>query len=170
MSDTLVRDRTEPIAPRTPLLSCRGIDMAYGPVQILFDVDFDVAEGEIVALLGTNGAGKSTLLKGICGLVRPTKGSVTFNNEDVTKTPADITARKGISLMPGGKGVFPTLTVEENLKLATWLIQDDHERIELARKEVLELFPVLAQRRTQMAGDLSGGEQQMLALGMALMT
>src|SRR5437588_5150497 len=106
------------------LLSCRGIDMSYGPVQILFGVDFDVAEGEIVALLGTNGAGKSTLLKGICGLVRPTAGSVTFKGENVTKTPADVTARKGISLMPGGKGVFPTLTVEEHLKLATWPIAD----------------------------------------------
>src|SRR3954470_12275454 len=170
MSDTSVLDRPGPIAPRTPLLSCRGIDMSYGPVQILFDVDFDVAEGEMVALLGTNGAGKSTLLKGICGLVRPTKGTVTFKGENITKTPADVTARKGISLMPGGKGVFPTLSVDENLKLATWLISDEQDRIAAARGEVLELFPVLDQRRGQMAGDLSGGEQQMLALGMALMT
>jgi len=152
------------------LLSCRGLDMAYGPVQILFGVDFDVVEGEMVALLGTNGAGKSTLLKGICGLVRPTAGTVTFKDEDITKTSADITARTGISLMPGGKGVFPTVSVTENLRLATWLIRDDPERIELARKEVLDLFPILAQRHSQMAGDLSGGEQQMLALGMALMT
>jgi branched-chain amino acid transport system ATP-binding protein len=152
------------------LLACRDVDMAYGQVQILFAVDFDVREGEMVALLGTNGAGKSTLLKGICGLVRPTAGTVRFKGEDITKVPADVTARKGISLMPGGKGVFPTLSVDENLRLATWLIQDDRERIELARGEVLELFPVLARRRGQMAGDLSGGEQQMLALGMALMT
>ena len=152
------------------LLSCRNVDMAYGQVQILFGVDFDVRKGEMVALLGTNGAGKSTLLKGICGLVRPTAGTVTFKGEDITKVPADVTARKGISLMPGGKGVFPTLSVEENLRLATWLIQNEHERIDAARREVLDLFPVLAQRRTQMAGDLSGGEQQMLALGMALMT
>ena len=133
MSDTLVREGTEPIAPRTPLLSCRGIDMAYGPVQILFDVDFDVAEGEIVALLGTNGAGKSTLLKGICGLVRPTKGSVTFNNEDVTKLSADVTTHRGISLMPGGKGVFPTLSVAENLRLAAWLIRSDQSRVQQAQ-------------------------------------
>ncbi|MBV8385164.1 MAG: ATP-binding cassette domain-containing protein [Acidimicrobiia bacterium] len=152
------------------LLSCRGVDMSYGPVQILFGVDFDVAEGEIVALLGTNGAGKSTLLKGICGLVRPTAGSVVFKGENITKTPADHTAKKGISLMPGGKGVFPTLSVEENLRLATWLIADEKARIGEARAEVLDLFPVLDQRRSQMAGDLSGGEQQMLALGMALMT
>src|SRR2546421_9928547 len=112
------------------LLQCRGIDMAYGPVQILFDVDFDVAEGEIVALLGTNGAGKSTLLKGICGLVRPTKGTVTFAGEDVTKLPADVTTHRGISLMPGGKGVFPTLTVAENLRLAAWTIKSDQARVD----------------------------------------
>ena len=160
-------------APRTStgtILSCRDIDMAYGPVQILFGVDFDVAQGEIVALLGTNGAGKSTLLKGICGLVRPTAGTVTFKGEDITKLSADVTTHRGISLMPGGKGVFPTLTVAENLRLAGWLIRKDHDRLDAARKEVEELFPILRQRSGQMAGNLSGGEQQMLALGGALMT
>src|SRR4051812_17263635 len=152
------------------LLSCRGIDMAYGPVQILFKVDFDVTEGEIVALLGTNGAGKSTLLKGVCGLVKPKSGSVGFAGEDVTSMAADVTTRRGISLMPGGKGVFPTLSVDENLRLATWLIKDEKERIEAARQEVTELFPILKSRSAQMAGDLSGGEQQMLALAGALMT
>src|SRR5882724_3852246 len=170
MSDTLAVERATPPPSGGPLLSCHGIDMAYGPVQILFDVDFDVAEGEIVALLGTNGAGKSTLLKGICGLVRPTKGKVMFNNEDVTKLPADVTTHRGISLMPGGKGVFPTLSVAENLRLAAWLIRSDQGRVEAARKEVEELFPILKSRSTQMAGNLSGGEQQMLALGGALMT
>ncbi|HEX4864780.1 MAG TPA: ATP-binding cassette domain-containing protein, partial [Acidimicrobiales bacterium] len=153
-----------------PLLSCKGIDMAYGPVQILFEVDFDVYPGEIVALLGTNGAGKSTLLKGICGLVRPKAGKVMFKGEDITKLPADVTAKRGISLMPGGKGVFPTLTVDENLRMAAWLIQHDDDRIEMAKADVLDLFPVLAERHSQMAGNLSGGEQQMLALGSALMT
>ncbi len=153
-----------------PLLSCRKIDMAYGPVQILFGVDFDVAPGEIVALLGTNGAGKSTLLKGICGLVRPKRGTVTFKGEDVTSLSADVTTHRGISLMPGGKGVFPTLTVAENLRLAAWLIRHDPERVAAAREEVEALFPILAERSGQMAGNLSGGEQQMLALGGALMT
>jgi branched-chain amino acid transport system ATP-binding protein len=155
---------------RATLLSCRGIDMAYGPVQILFDVDFDVAQGEIVALLGTNGAGKSTLLKGICGLVRPKAGSVHFNGEDVTSLSADVTTHRGISLMPGGKGVFPTLTVAENLRLASWLIRKDGDRVEAAKAEVEALFPILKERSGQMAGNLSGGEQQMLALGGALMT
>jgi branched-chain amino acid transport system ATP-binding protein len=144
--------------------------MAYGPVQILFEVDFDVAPGEIVALLGTNGAGKSTLLKGICGLVRPKRGTVTFKSEDITSLPADVTTRRGISLMPGGKGVFPTLTVAENLRLAAWLIRKDPERVEAAKAEVEHLFPILRERADQMAGNLSGGEQQMLALGGALMT
>ena len=162
----------EPVAPAAvdTLLSCREIDMAYGPVQILFGVDFDVAQGEIVALLGTNGAGKSTLLKGVCGLVRPRRGTVTFKGEDVTNLTADVTTHRGISLMPGGKGVFPTLTVDENLRLAAWLIRKDEERVEAARAEVTQLFPILGQRAGQMAGNLSGGEQQMLALGGALMT
>ena len=153
-----------------PLLRCRGIDMAYGPVQILFGVDFDVTPGEIVALLGTNGAGKSTLLKGICGLVRPTAGTVEFKGEDITKLSADVTTHRGVSLMPGGKGVFPTLTVAENLRLASWLIRKDQDRVEAAKAEVETLFPILASRSGQMAGNLSGGEQQMLALGGALMT
>ncbi len=157
-------------AAGTTLLSCRGVDMAYGPVQILFDVDFDVTQGEIVALLGTNGAGKSTLLKGICGLVRPKSGTVTFKDEDITSLSADVTTHRGISLMPGGKGVFPTLTVAENLRLAGWLIRKDQDRLEAAKAEVESLFPILKSRSTQMAGNLSGGEQQMLALGGALMT
>ena len=131
---------------QAPLLSCRGIDMAYGPVQILFGVDFDVADGEIVALLGTNGAGKSTLLKGICGLVRPTAGTVEFKGEDITKLSADVTTHRGMSLMPGGKGVFPTLTVAENLRLAAWLIRKDQDRVEAALAEVEALFPILKSR------------------------
>ncbi len=160
---------TQDMGP-APLLSCHGIDMAYGPVQILFGVDFEVARGEIVALLGTNGAGKSTLLKGICGLVRPKAGQVVFDGRDITGLSADETTNLGVSLMPGGKGVFPTLTVAENLRLASWLIRKDQDRVEAARAEVEELFPILRSRSGQMAGNLSGGEQQMLALGGALMT
>jgi branched-chain amino acid transport system ATP-binding protein len=152
------------------LLSCTGIDVSYGPVQILFGVDFTVREHEIVALLGTNGAGKSTLLKAVCGLVKPTAGTVKFAGEDVTTMAADVTTHRGVSLMPGGKGVFPTLSVTENLRLAGWMIRDDPARVEEARKEVQALFPILERRSSQMAGDLSGGEQQMLALGAALMT
>jgi branched-chain amino acid transport system ATP-binding protein len=168
--ETLPAQDTAEVKQDEQLLTCSGIDMFYGSVQILFKVDFNVEKNELVALLGTNGAGKSTLLKGICGLVRPKKGSVTFKGEDVTKLSADATARRGIALMPGGKGVFPTLTVAENLKMAAWLIRDDPSRVNTAREEVLSLFPILSDRYHQMAGNLSGGEQQMLALGSALMT
>ena len=96
-------------ASHAPVLECRGIDVAYGPVQVLFDVDLTVHAGEIVALLGTNGAGKSTLLKAISGLVRPKSGTVTFDGEEITGEPAHITAARGLVQMPGGKGVFPTL-------------------------------------------------------------
>ncbi len=157
-------------APAGPLISCCGLDVSYGPVQVLFGVDFDVQPGELVALLGTNGAGKSTLLKAIAGLVSPTAGSIAFNGADVTATGAEALARAGIALMPGGKGIFPTLTVDEHLRLAGWLFRSDRERIAAARREALELFPRLAERRDQPAGNLSGGEQQMLALAQAFFT
>ncbi len=156
--------------PGETILECKGVDVAYGPVQILFDVDLEVKRGEVVALLGTNGAGKSTLLKAICGLKAPKAGTVTFKGEDITGLSADLVTHKGAALMPGGKGIFPTLTVAENLRLASWLIRDDPQRVKEAKGEVLELFPILEERSGQLAGDLSGGEQQMLALGGALMT
>src|SRR5581483_913410 len=154
----------------TPLASCRGVDVAYGPVQVLFGVDFDVERGEIVALLGTNGAGKSTLLKALSGLIAPTAGTVTFDGRDITAADAEAVTRAGVSLMPGGKGIFPTVTVDEHLRLAAWTFRKDTDRIEAARAEVLGLFPILAERASQPAGYLSGGEQQMLALAQAFMT
>jgi ABC-type branched-subunit amino acid transport system ATPase component len=152
------------------LVECRGLDVAYGPVQVLFGVDFDVAEGEIVALLGTNGAGKSTLLKAISGLIAPAAGTIAFDGRDITGADAEGVTRAGVSLMPGGKGVFPTVTVDEHLRLAAWTFRKDSARIDAARAEVLELFPILAERHSQPAGYLSGGEQQMLALAQAFMT
>jgi branched-chain amino acid transport system ATP-binding protein len=151
-----------------PILECRAIDVAYGPVQVLFGVDLTVDRGEIVALLGTNGAGKSTLLKAISGLVQPKRGTVVFDGHDVTGEPAHLTAARGLVQMPGGKGVFPTLSVKENLRLACWLFRDDTDRVDAKVGEVLELFPRLQDRYTNLAGDMSGGEQQMLTLGMAL--
>jgi branched-chain amino acid transport system ATP-binding protein len=151
-----------------PILECKGIDVAYGPVQVLFGVDLTVERGEIVALLGTNGAGKSTLLKAISGLARPKRGTVVFDGHDVTGEAAHLTAARGLVQMPGGKGVFPTLSVKENLRLACWLFRDDTDRVDAKIAEVLELFPRLKDRYTNLAGDMSGGEQQMLTLGMAL--
>jgi ABC-type branched-subunit amino acid transport system ATPase component/ABC-type branched-subunit amino acid transport system permease subunit len=158
------------VAPTEALLSVRGLDVSYGSVQVLFGVDFDVEEGEIVALLGTNGAGKSTLLKGVSGLVAPDRGTVHLAGDEITGQPADRIARVGSSLMPGGRGVFPTLSVAENLRLAGWMLRKDPTASQEARAQVLDLFPVLAERQDQLAGDLSGGEQQMLSLAQAFMT
>ena len=149
------------------LLLCRGVEVAYDQVQVLFGVDMDVRPGEIVALLGTNGAGKSTLLKAISGVVDPIGGAMFFDGRDITHADANQTSRLGIVQVPGGKAVFPTLTVAEHLRAAGWLYRDDPDYLALANEEVLELFPRLRERVDQMAGNLSGGEQQMLALGMA---
>jgi branched-chain amino acid transport system ATP-binding protein len=155
---------------RSKLLLVRSLDVSYDGVQVLFGVDFEVAEGEVVALLGTNGAGKSTLLKAISGSVEADKGAVIFDGRDTTHAPPNEVAGRGLSQVPGGKGVFPSLTVAENLKAATWLRRQHRydNAADLAR--VLELFPVLQSRLHATAGDLSGGQQQMLGLGMALLT
>ena len=151
-----------------PLLQCQGVDVSYDKVQILFSVDLDVAQGEIIALLGTNGAGKSTLLKAISGLVDPGAGRITFGGRDITHADAVETSRLGIVQVPGGKAVFPTLTVAEHFKAGCWLYRDEAAAEVDARIErVLEMFPRLRERWDQMAGNLSGGEQQQLALGMA---
>ncbi|HEY4376512.1 MAG TPA: ATP-binding cassette domain-containing protein, partial [Acidimicrobiales bacterium] len=158
------------LIPDTPVvLSCQQVEVSYGPVQILFGVDLDVHQGEIVALLGTNGAGKSTLLKGASGLVKVGGGAVWLDGVSITGEQAEVVARQGMSLMPGGRGVFPTLSVEENLRLGTWMIRKDHRAVSEANARVIDLFPILRQRGHQQAGNLSGGEQQMLSLAMALM-
>jgi ABC-type branched-subunit amino acid transport system ATPase component len=169
MTATTTTDLTAAVAPGEPILRCQGVDVAYGPVQVLFGVDLDIAKGEIVALLGTNGAGKSTILKAISGLVKPLKGSIEFAGQDITGMPANKTAALGLVQMPGGKGTFPTLTVEDNLKLAGWLVKDDKDRLTAALDHVFGLFPILKERYKQQAGNLSGGEQQMLTLGQSLL-
>jgi branched-chain amino acid transport system ATP-binding protein len=151
-----------------PLLSCQGIHVAYDKVKVLFGVDMDVEEGEIVALLGTNGAGKSTLLKAISGLVQTAAGRVVFDGEDITNIDPVDAAKRGIVQVPGGKAVFPTLTVAEHFRAGTWLYAKEDQTAVAARiEEVLDEFPLLRERWNQMAGNLSGGEQQQLALGMA---
>jgi len=151
-----------------PLLRVEGVDAAYGPVQILFGLDVDVDEGEIVALLGTNGAGKSTLFKCITGLLPPSRGSIRFRGDELVGRPTDEIAEMGVVMMPGGKSVFPTLTVRENLRLASWLKRRDKQAVQDAEDRIVELFPRLGERIDQLAGNLSGGEQQMLAVGQAL--
>jgi branched-chain amino acid transport system ATP-binding protein len=149
------------------LLLVRSLDVQYDGVQVLFNVDFEVDEGEIVALLGTNGAGKSTLLKAISGLVPASQGAVVFDGRDMTYAPPNEVAGRGVVLFPGGQGVFPTLSVGEHLRLASWLHRRDKAHVAAATQRVLELFPVLRSRLDEPAGNLSGGQQQMLALGMA---
>jgi branched-chain amino acid transport system ATP-binding protein len=157
---------------RSPLLAVRGLDVAYGQVQVLFGVDFDVEEGSCVALLGTNGAGKSTLLKAISGVVEANRGAVVFDGREITHAPPYEIAAFGVAQVPGGQGVFPSLTVEENLRTAAWLRRGRGHRkeAEAGLQRVEELFPVLRQRADDPAGDLSGGQQQMLALAMAFLS
>ena len=162
------RETPERIDTGTALLSCRGVDVAYDKVQVLFGVDLDVERGEIVALLGTNGAGKSTLLKAVSGLVTPAAGQIVFDGVDITSSDAVATAKQGIVQVPGGKAVFPTLTVAEHFTVGAWLFADeDPAEVDRRTQEVLAMFPRLQERWGQLAGNLSGGEQQQLALGMA---
>jgi len=154
---------------RVKLVLCRGLQVFYGSVQVLFDVDFEVDEGEIVALLGTNGAGKSTLLKAICGVVEADKGAVIFDGRDITHAPPNEIAALGVGLVPGGHRVFPSLTVRENLRVAGWLQRKNTEELGARTAQVLDQFPPLRARLEEPAGNLSGGEQQMLALGMAFL-
>ncbi|HET6874986.1 MAG TPA: ATP-binding cassette domain-containing protein, partial [Acidimicrobiales bacterium] len=151
------------------ILSCRGVNASYGSMQVLFGVDLDVHEGEILALLGTNGAGKSTLLKTVMGLLPSRSGGVTLAGTDVSTASTERMVASGVAMMPGGRGVFPSLTVEENLRVASWPLRRDRAASEAARAEALARFPVLDQRRSIAAGNLSGGEQQMLSLAMAFL-
>ncbi|MGB3412713.1 MAG: ATP-binding cassette domain-containing protein [Microthrixaceae bacterium] len=151
-----------------PALLASGVNVSYGRLQVLFDLDLQIADGEMVALLGTNGAGKSTILKAICGLV-PHEGRVILNGMDISRMGPERIVRAGIALMPGGRAIFPTLSVEDHLKLSTWTFSSDAERIRSDINEVHRIFPILAERSHQLAGDLSGGEQQQLALAMTLM-
>jgi ABC-type branched-subunit amino acid transport system ATPase component/sugar phosphate permease len=152
-----------------PALQVRNLDFSYGPVQVLFDVEIEVAKGEVVALLGTNGAGKSTLLRAISGLGIPDRGVVRLNGRTITYAEAETRFRVGIVQLRGGAGIFPDLSIGENLKAA--LLGSRIEPAEADRRiaTAVETFPALDGRLTEPAGDLSGGQQQMLALAMALM-
>jgi branched-chain amino acid transport system ATP-binding protein len=142
--------------------------VAYGRIPVLFGIDLDVASGEVVTLLGANGAGKSTTLRALSGLLRPEAGSVTFGGRSIERMPAERIARLGLVHVPEGRGVFPSLLVEETLRLAGRSLAKADLEASLAR--VYELFPVLADRRRQAVGMLSGGERQMVALSRALLS
>jgi ABC-type branched-subunit amino acid transport system ATPase component/MFS family permease len=164
---TMAEHRAARLNGQEKLLLVRELDVHYDSVQVLFNINLDVDEGEIIALLGTNGAGKSTLLKAISSLVEPSSGAILFDGIDMTHTPPNEVVGRGVVQVPGGKGVFPSLTVAENLKLASWPYHHDPDYIRTATDEVLAYFPILQRRWSDLAGNLSGGEQQMLTLGMA---
>ena len=152
---------------RAKLLLVRGVHAGYDGRPVLKGIDLELDEGEIVALLGTNGAGKSTLLKSISGVVEADRGAIIFDGRDITHVPPHEIAAAGIVQMPGGAGVFGSLTVRENLELAGWTNRRDSDSVEKARAEVLEMFPILSERLDEAAVNLSGGQQQMLALAMS---
>ena len=158
----------EPAASAAVLLQVRGVEAGYGGVPVLTGVDLVVHEGEAVALLGTNGAGKSTLLRAISGLVPVTAGSITFEGDDIEGLAPHRVAARGVVQMPGGAGIFPSLTVAENLRVAGWLHRHD-DGADPARADLGDLFPILEARTDERAGNLSGGQQQMLALAMAVL-
>src|SRR3954467_10626937 len=147
-----------------PLLEVRDVDFSYGPVQVLFGVDLAVEQGEVLALLGTNGAGKSTLLRAISGLGRVDAGTIRFDDRDITRASARDRVRLGIVQMPGGKAVFPDMTVADNLRAAAYTFIWDRAKVARRVDAAVDLFPILRERHDQPAGTLSGGEQQMLGL------
>jgi branched-chain amino acid transport system ATP-binding protein len=150
------------------MLSLHDIDAHYGAIQALHGVSLEITQGEIVTLIGANGAGKSTALSLISGLLRPTRGDLTFEGASLARCAPHQIVRRGICHVPEGRRVFAGLTVLENLEMGAYLVRGG-QRIRASLGEVFELFPRLAERRSQRAGTLSGGEQQMLAIGRALM-
>jgi len=151
------------------LLAAAGIHAGYGKLEILHDVSLEVRPGEIVSIIGPNGAGKSTAFKSIVGLLRPRAGTVRFKDQDITGLRPDLVLRRGLAYVPQGRIVFPQMTVLENLEMGAY-IERDRARVAAALERVCALFPVLAERRKQKAGTMSGGEQQMVAIARALMT
>ena len=151
------------------LLSLRGVAISYGGIRAVKGIDLEVAQGELVCLIGANGAGKTTTLKGICGLLPLQEGTIVYDGADVTGRPAFELVRKGLAMVPEGRGMFGALTIEENLAMGAYARRDrDGVRRDVER--AFALFPRLFERRRQTAGTLSGGEQQMLAIARAMMS
>jgi branched-chain amino acid transport system ATP-binding protein len=151
------------------LLEVRDLKVSYGGINAVKGIDLDVRDGELVTLIGGNGAGKTTTLKALTGLLKPAAGHILYNGEDIQNVPSYQLVGKGLALVPEGRGVFGRLTVEENLAMGAYS-RADHALIDADRERVYALFPRLAERHRQLAGTLSGGEQQMLAIGRALMS
>lgn len=152
------------------LLELRHVHASYGAVEVLRGIDLKVREGEIVALLGTNGAGKSTILRCVSGLMKVDAGSITMDGHELTGLTTEETVRLGITQVPGGRGLLPNLSVEENLRMGAYPVRKDRAAVKAGYERVYDTFPRLGERRKQLAGLMSGGEQQMLAIGRALMS
>jgi ABC-type branched-subunit amino acid transport system ATPase component len=157
------------VTSEAPLLLAEGVTAGYGRMDILHDVSLHVRAGEIVSVIGPNGAGKSTAFKTIVGFLPPRSGRVVFNGESIAGLRPDLVLRRGLAYVPQGRVVFPQMTVLENLEMGAY-IERDAGRIAAALERVFALFPILAERRRQKAGTMSGGEQQMVAIARALMT
>jgi len=156
-------------ADGTPLLELRGLKVSYGGIHAVKGIDLDVRNGELVCLIGANGAGKTTTLKGICGLLPVREGTIHYAGSDITGKPAFQLVRRGLAMVPEGRGVFGALTIEENLQMGAYA-RSDSAGVRDDIEHVFTLFPRLKERRRQTAGTMSGGEQQMLAMGRALMS
>jgi branched-chain amino acid transport system ATP-binding protein len=152
------------------MLEIEGIEAFYGRVRALANVSLEVDTGEVVALIGSNGAGKTTTLRTISGLLNPAAGAIRFDGQDITGVPAARRVQLGICHVPEGRRLFPRMTVDDNLTLGSYTRRDGSGPVQKDRERVFELFPRLRERQSQIAGTLSGGEQQMLAMGRALMS
>jgi ABC-type branched-subunit amino acid transport system ATPase component len=150
------------------LLRVRGVEAGYGKIKILHDINIDVHEGEVVCVIGPNGAGKSTAFKAVYGFVKPSVGKILFGDTDITGKEPDEVIQQGITFVPQGRSTFPQMSVDENLQLGMFLIHDK-PRIARAKERIYAMFPRLAERKSQLAGTMSGGEQRMLEIGRALM-
>jgi branched-chain amino acid transport system ATP-binding protein len=148
------------------MLGVKGLRAGYGKIEVLHDVSIDVAQGQIVTLIGANGAGKTTLLKTVSGLIRPTGGTITFEGESLVRRPAHKIVQRGMSHVPEGRAILKRMTVLDNLRMGAYVRRD--KEIDADIDAVFARFPALAERRAQLAATLSGGEQQMLAIGRAL--
>jgi branched-chain amino acid transport system ATP-binding protein len=157
------------VAPLPPLLSVRGLSAAYGPVRCLHGIDLDIAAGEITALVGANGAGKTTLLRCLSGVTENSTSGFMFCGEDISKTDASYRVHLGLAHVPEGRQIWPAMSVHDNLTLGAFL-RKDASRIKKDLQDILALFPILHEKAFAMAGTLSGGQQQMLAIGRALMS
>jgi branched-chain amino acid transport system ATP-binding protein len=152
------------------LLAADNLELAYGQLSVCRGISIDINEGEIVALIGANGAGKSTTLRAIAGLMTPRVGAITFRGQDITRLPSHERTLLGIALVPEGRHVFPFLTVRENLELGGFKNRRDGAKVRRMIDNIFDMFPRLRERSSQNAGTLSGGEQQMLVLGRAMMS